>query len=266
MTQRRFVQGTPTTYSQRLSTRESVAVPGQRAFFAGWDAYLAPICILEVTVDGVEAPYVPMTRQTGGSSQAWPQASTADVARGVYLTNPCVGGETVAVTFALRSIDLAPPVPRVTYAPGGVIPDPGGPNLRSRFSYQGPNVPQALMVEEIEGLQVEIWRKSLHSGSVRQSSLGNGLNIVRSSRHWSPYWRSPVATASQVLVSDPITSGWISPQSSSRRFQFRLAYYDPTSGARSALSELTLYATFVGNGDRINGFTAHPVPSLWVTK
>lgn len=250
-------------YSQRVETREVVAVAGQRAFFAGWDAYLAAVCILDVTVDGAPAAYAPMSRQTGGTGQAWPQPSTADVARGVYLAAPCAGGEVVAVTYAQRLLGIAPPVPRVTYAPGGVTPDPGAPNAFVRFSYAGPNVPQALVVEAIAGLQVEVWRRSSHAGSVRQSSLG-GLNIVRSGRHWSPWWRTPVAGASGSVVIDPFAEGWVAFTSAQRRKFYRLAYFDPATGARSALSDLTLFSAWTGAGDRVNGFLHHPAPSLWV--
>lgn len=254
--------GSVPDYTQRVTQQTTIAVEGQLSFFAGWDAYVEPRDIVSVTRNGVPVAYTPMVRQNGN----WPMVSTASITRGVILAAPASAGDVVGVTAVRRLLHLAAPEPRVIHAPGGIIPDPGGPNLRITFSYANPNVPNALVVDKVAGLQLEVWRLSRRKGMVRTAPIGD-LQRVRSGRHWSPWWRSATATESGPLVIDPITSGWVvTPGARAQNRQvYKLAYFDPTTGARTVLSTLSIHTIFTGRADRVRTVgTVHPGPSVWV--
>lgn len=194
--------------------------------------------------------------------------TTADVTQGVWLAVALAGGETVRITFVVRSLLLAPPVPMAIYAPGEVLPvvqtifafAPGTP-LPTNGILRGR--PFQLLLTARKGLQVEFWRKTLRAGKTRPSadpSLPAPFMMLRAALNWSPYWRSGVAAADgQEIVQPygPMMSG-------GRKRRFRLAYYDPASGARSALSNETVFVVRAPDTVGMPATKAHLGDSVWV--
>lgn len=250
-------------YTQRVESISSVALQNQQGFFLPFGVYVAPVGLLSMSVDGFMiasgADYVPMLRQVG--SGGWPQPSTADVVRGAWLNMPLAGGggEVIELRFVDRKLLIAPPQPYVTYAPGGVIPVLP-PTTKLNFTYTSPQVPLSLFAGARKGLQLEVWRRTKKSGSVRVNAAG--YTTLRAGRHWSPWWRSAVAAEDGTVVIDPTTEGWL-PSSGQRRKTYKLAYYDPESGARSSLSDSTVFIA-INRPDVVGTSVSHPIPSLWV--
>ena len=191
----------------------------------------------------------------------WTQPSTADVVRGVWLTVPPGPGRTVRITFVTRVLLLPAPVPFVTYAPGGVLPS--GIQVMMSYNVPMPLVPQVAVPSQVlvvgrEGLRIEFWRRTAHCGKVH-TSAGIAFTQVRTGRFWSPYWRAPVAGATGDAIIDPVAERLIAPMPPGHQLmkrQYRLTYFDPASGARTSLSDLTLY--IANRRDRLGKFGAAP--------
>jgi len=265
-------------YTQRVESIEAVAAAGQNGFFLPWGTYVRAADILSVEVDGVLWPcapgnsYVPMERQ---KSMVWPQPSTADVVRGVWLVPfaSFVGGETVRITFVVRDLLIAPPVPSPAYAPGNVLP-PGNAYWSYRAGNPNWKLPFQVVVAARAGLSVEFWRKSRKPGGTRTPGwVPGGIPQIRFGRHWSPYWRSVAAVADGIQAIDPAASGFLQTATPSRR-DYRLAYYDPSSGARSDLSDVVLYVgrrpdnlrTVSDPPPPAPSIPMHPQNSIWIGK
>jgi len=264
-------------YTQRVETIEHTAVAGQNGFFLPRGVYSRAANILAVKVNGTVltgADYDPMARQARTWNNfpppmGWRMPSTADVTQGVWLTASMTGGEVVAITFVTRDLLIAPPVPMAVYAPGGVFP---AASTVSSYLVPHPaptphvyDVPRHAFVTTRAGLQIEFWHKTLRVGRIRTTPVP--LMQLRAGLNWSPYWRSAVAAADGSLILD---SNTFNPGGSGKR-RWKLAYYDPASGARSALSVETLYTANVD--DKIGmpnppgpGSYAiyHPSSSIWV--
>lgn len=253
--------------SQRLNTVSATAVAGQQGFFLSWGSYIRASDLLEVTVDGVSASYGPMARQGGVGQLGWPQPTTADVVRGVWLTNPCVGGETVAIQFRTQVLLIDPPVPMVTFAPGGVLPTGLVPGVGNWIpnSYQNPAfVPNSFVLPQRAGLQIELWRRSRRMGRFRQALTVPGLFQIRQAHHFSPWWRSSLASVDGYEVVDPWVANIVN-YSSWRANQFKLAWYDPMTGARSPLSVQSIMVQ--QRSERVLGTPSptHPNMSVWIS-
>ena len=259
-------------YTQRIETVESVSANagGQQAYFLPWGTYIRDVDILSVQIDGgpplvAYVDYVPMLRQA--RALGWPQPSTADVVRGVWLVAPLLPERTVRITFVVRDLLIAPPVPSPAYAPGNVLP-PGNAFWSYRAGNPNWKLPFQVVVAARAGLSVEFWRKSRKPGGTRTPGwVPGGIPQIRFGRHWSPYWRSVAAAVDGIQAIDPAASGFLQGTIPSRR-DYRLAYYDPSSGARSNLSDVVLY---VGRrNDRLTSVVGpipmHPQDSVWIGK
>lgn len=272
-------------YTQRVEQIDAVAVAGQNGFFLPWGVYVRGEDILSVQVNGVvlvpglPAPgpandYVPMLRQEKtiyiSPDHGWKQPTTADVVSGVWITTTMDGGEAVRITFVVRELLLTPPVPFPVYAPGGLLPASDFWFSYTPIVHPQVKVPNQLLVTGLKGLQVEFWQKSKRAGRVRVGPVTQ----IRTGKHWSPWWRTPVAAADGTVIIDPTAVPVLPAQpifkpSVNRRGSFRLAYFDPASGARTKLSYLTLMVA--GYPDKIGtvgtgGGIFHPPFSVWVGK
>lgn len=252
-------------FTQTVETISAVAVAGQQGFFLRWGAYVRQQDVLAVTVNGAPAAYSQMVRQ---NNMGWPQPTTADVWRGVWLGAPCAGGETVEITFRTRSLLVEAPEPIVTFAPGGalpvgMVPGPGNwvPN-----SYQGGGswVPNAFVLPQRAGLQLELWRRSRKLGRFRQALTVPGFYQLRQAKHWSPWWRSALAIADGYEVVDPWVATIVNT-SSWRANDFKLAWYDPATGARSSLSVRSIMVQQHSERNVSTPSPTHPNMSVWIT-
>lgn len=231
-------------------------VAGQQGVFLPWGAYvLAAASNIEVLLDqgggfvqqAYGADFGFQTRQRAG----WPQPSTADVSTGIWMNDPAAGGETVRVRWRSGSILIEPPSP-IAFSTAAPVPPLG--NFNS-FRYIGPYVPNAFKVAERFGLQVEVWRMSARGGCNRSPVSVPGFLQVRGGRRFSPFWRGPAGFGETTILPNTFTQR--------RKNVFRVCYYDPATGARSALSAERVY--FVNRRDAIGtAGTMHPAGSVWV--
>jgi len=255
--------GSGVAYSQREETVSRVAVAGQQGFFLPFGVWSRADDILSVEVNGT--PITPgfgwtaMRRQRG----SWPQPSTDDVCQGVWLSAPSSGGDVVRITFRTRRLlDITPPVLGLLPSSNEKIVDTGGANLKFPAIYLGPTaqLPNQLIVRKSAGLCVEYWRWTKHNALFRGASI-YPLMQQRHGRHWSPFFRSAVATESGDELVDPRLEGWIR-YTRPYGVKFRACYYDPSTGARTELGTQTLKAS--GRDDRTAAGVGHLADCLWV--
>ena len=265
-------------YTQRVEQVSSVAVAGQQAYFVPWGTYLRGVDVLAVEVNGVPVvagvDYVPMIRQAR-TDVPWMQPTTADVVRGVWMTPAPPAAATVKITFVVRDLQIAPPVPTTVFAPAGSFQYPALPGDRETWNYSpsSASIPLQVAIAGRAGFQVEFWRKSKGVGETRTPRIAvPQVPQIRFGKHWSPYWRTGVAVADGLVVvdtSDPALM--LMPWNVNERRQYRLAYYDPASGARSGLSDLTLFVaqradTLAPTAKPGYSSVSHHSRSAWVAK
>lgn len=113
------------------------------------------------------------------------------------------------------------------------------------------NAPDGVTIPAYPRAQCEFWRLTSHAGGRR------GTDLVRLGRRYLPYFRGPL-TRFTFAISD------FAPTQASKRQRFKICYYDPETGARSALSGDTIVVCGV-QADGVNG--RRPVRtarSLWI--
>lgn len=205
----------------------------------------------------------------------WQQPTTEDASVGAWLTDPRSIGDMVRLTWKTGDILCPPPEPlpaKVLDGPPASL-DPGpSPMGNGKWAYPYTNppfpftaFPNGLVLGNRAGLQIEIWRHTLKSPKVWPAQNLPAYKVQKTGRFWSPYYRLPLAANSGdtfLSPSDLLTLG--KGGGVSKVYQFRFAYYDPTTGARTGLS--TAQARFVrrANGEGTFGASLHPQFSVWV--
>lgn len=175
-------------------------------------------------------------------------ASVLDIAQGFVIAgSPAeVDAGWICVFTWKKRVILTDPLPIAKVRTDGDYSIAWGSN--SAFPPNGVTVPG------IEGYQVEFWRQSFKSGGLRQGTLGGGL---RYGRRYIPYLR--FGTDVWTFSEDEF-----SPTQALKRNRFKVAYYNPSTGARSCLSNDTIVVCSIQD-DGVNG--RRPVRtgrSVWI--
>jgi len=115
------------------------------------------------------------------------------------------------------------------------------------------NFPNGITVPAYPGTQCEFWRQTTHAGGRR----GSNSVLIRMGRRHLPYFRGPLGQFTFSITDFASTNV-------SKRNRFKVCYYDPQTGARSALSTNTI--VICGRqADGVNG--RRPVRterSIWI--
>jgi len=122
------------------------------------------------------------------------------------------------------------------------------------FQNTAGNEPDAVQVAlpVVDGLGLEFWRRTLRTGGLR------GVTLKRSGRRYVPYQRLP---PNQFTVHKTE----FSPCTDTTRRYYKVCYYDPTTGARSFLSD-TVITAGSNRDDRLRTVgSARVAGSVWVT-
>ena len=244
---------------------EAAQVTGQRGFRlplgvlvrAGSD----DISLVELSTDGgvTWAPLTPVVDWAYMSRRAgWPHASTADASCGVFLTSGVANsGDLVRLTYVTRSLALRPPEPCVVRATGGVVD-----LTQQRWRYNSPTPTNAVLLPNVQGLQIEVWTWGRNSGQAREAWNLPGFFLRIPGRRWRPMMRLALATESGEVIFEPSTN---LVTSGPRVQSFRFCYYDPASGARSELSAAQVRWQ-KSRDEKINGNIVHGAGSVWMTR
>lgn len=239
-----------------------VQIKGQSAYFLPWGTFVRALSTdMRVELSTAGGPFVPLVfgvdwifqnRQHG----LWPQPSTADVSTGAWLNITVVPGDVVRLTWRTGNINVPAPEPVIVRAQGSQL-DP----TFTKWRYNA-TLPNAAILGQRAGLQIELWRFCTHQGHARDARALPGLTQYRSGRRYMPYIRFPIAATSDDLVVQPDD---IAFSSSPKFVVMRFCYYDPTTGARSPLSEIQ--TRWIRNRDEANrSGLAHSRFSVWSTR
>lgn len=171
--------------------------------------------------------------------------SVADAAIGFSMTNAVSTGWLFRFRWKQRSIIVEPPAIAKVLS-----------SLDYSLFWQSnsSNAPDGIRVPPMNGMQVEFWRESPRDGGKRGSA--DPTKIRREGRRYLPYFRG----ATDVFVFDRSTFAI----ATNRRFKYRVCYYDPTTGARSALSNDIVLVCNQSQADRVNGRVVRTARSVWV--
>lgn len=162
-------------------------------------------------------------------------ATVADDGIGFTFQSAVAAGWTFRFRWKTRKVIFEPsPVAKVRVI-GGV--------LQNGVSWQAnsPNAPNGIRVPALKGYQVEFWRQTRKNGGA------SGTPLPRGGRRYVPYFRGAVDQfifQRQEFFPAPVTSN---------RRRFRVAYYNPTTHARSALSQDTIVVCADTAADGVNG-------------
>lgn len=246
-------------------TIDRTLVNDQRAVFLPWGAFvLADAAFVEASLStdggvtfnplvfGVD--YVFQTRQNAGG---WPAPSTADTSTGIWLLNTYAAGDIVRLRWRSGHLDIEPPTPVIVYAPGGALEPAGAGTKLWRFN--NIQFPQAVLAATRPPFQLEVWRYTGTTGRQREPASLAAYMQYRGGRRFMPYYRDTTATSGEVVLTPGATFN------ARNKAAYRLAYYDPRTGARSELSEQRIYAART-RVDTVAGSVHHPRFSVWVSR
>lgn len=120
-------------------------------------------------------------------------------------------------------------------------------------SSSGVDFPNGVRVPEFPNVQVEFWRQTWRNGGQR----GNMGVLRRDGKRYLPYFRGALNQFTFAL------SEFRSKQPLKRN-HFRVCYYDPATGARSALCPDVIVVCNDQQADRVNGRFARTRGSVWI--
>lgn len=129
------------------------------------------------------------------------------------------------------------------------------PSYTVEWLQNGPfaaNTPNGVRVPEYPNVQVEFWRQTWRNGGVR----GGAGVLRREGKRYLPYFRG-------ALNQFTFAKAEFSSAQGLKRNHYRVCYYDPTNGARSALSNDVIVVCGPQN-DRVNGRMARWARSVWI--
>jgi hypothetical protein len=116
------------------------------------------------------------------------------------------------------------------------------------------NAPNGILVPAYPGAQIEFWRQTWKNGGLR----GTSTVLFRQGKRYLPYFRGATD-----VVSFPISA--FCPTERTKRNHFRVCYYDPITGARSALStDIIVVCSTTDPGDGVNGRIQRLKGSVWI--
>lgn len=113
--------------------------------------------------------------------------------------------------------------------------------------------PNGIRVPEYPNVQVEFWRQTWRNGGQR----GNTGTLRREGKRYLPYFRGALNqftfAKTEFRTAQPL-----------KRNHFRVCYYEPVTGARSALSSDIIVVCNDQQDDRVNGRYARQKGSIWI--
>lgn len=168
-----------------------------------------------------------------------------DAAIGFTLVNPVSAGWTFRFAWYERRISVSPIV--VTKVLASL-------DHNVQWNSNDPsNFPNAVVVAEYTGMQVEFWRRTLKSGGYHNPSPGL---FPRNGKRYMPYFRG---TTNTFLF----PQSTFAPAGACHRQKFKVCYYNPLTGSRSALSS-DIIAVCSNVDDYINGRKVRTARSVWI--
>jgi len=200
---------------------------------AGQQGYIIPVgdwftnepseCVLERDSGG---GFVTLTYGLDfkGFIRSGSPAAVLDLVIGFYLVAAPPAGQTFRFTWYERVLFKTP----IPVAKAKLTGSPPVPDMTVKWSQNTSNAPNGITVPELTGYVVEFWRRNAKSGGLHVNALGSRQ---RRGPRYVPYYRGSVGLFN-------FTADTFSPANvGSKRQKFRVCYYNPTTFARSFLSE-----------------------------
>lgn len=247
----RFFRWSGSAASPSIDVVHEMIVPS----VAGRNNYTIPVgnwflnAIGETTLDiDSGAGYIP---QAYGPDYAHllrvtPPPTVADAAIGFSIVGGAVpAGWTLRFRWHERTLLVQPSVVAKVIQP---------PNYAAPWnSSSAVDFPNGVRIPEYPDVQVEFWRQTWRNGGQR----GNMGVLRRDGKRYLPYFRG-------VLNQFAFRSSEFRPTQPMKRNHFRVCYYDPATGARSALSNDIIVVCNDQQADRVNGRFARTRGSVWI--
>lgn len=121
------------------------------------------------------------------------------------------------------------------------------------YQWDASRMPNAVQVPGFPGFCLEFWRQTSRTGGLRGSSL------QRSGKRWVPYYRHP-AGGSLVRMGEFAAGG------TQKIREYRVRYYDPSTGARGPLSA-DIIAVGGNRENRVRTVgTIHAANAVWLKR
>lgn len=170
----------------------------------------------------------------GHLQRVTPPPTVADAAIGISLNDPPPAGWVLRIGWYERTLLVQPSVAaKVLQPPNYTVPW----NSSSAVDF-----PNGVHIPEYPNVQVEFWRQTWRNGGLR----GTAGVLRRGGKRYLPYYRGPlnqfVFAKSDFRTAQPL-----------KRNHYRVCYYDPATGARSALSNDVIVVCSDSQNDRLNG-------------
>lgn len=171
--------------------------------------------------------------------------SVADAAIGFSVVGAVPAGWTFRFRWFERRLCTSPiSLAKINTSAGYTVP----------WTPNSVNAPNGILVPAYPGGQIEFWRQTWKNGGLR----GTSTVLFRQGRRYLPYFRGATD-----VISFPI-SAFCGTERNGKRNHFRVCYYDPITGARSALSNDIIVVCSITQPDRVNGRTQRTIGSLWI--
>lgn len=161
-------------------------------------------------------------------------ASVVDAAIGFSLNNAVSAGWTFRFRWKERRILVEPP---------SIAKVLSSLDYNLYWLPNSANAPDGVLVPSLNGMQVEFWRETRRNGGRRGSA--DPTKIQRLGRRYLPYFRGATDVFLFNRAAFAVATG--------PRRKYRVCYYDPTTGARSALSNDIILVNNNQQADRVNG-------------
>jgi hypothetical protein len=144
---------------------------------------------------------------------------------------------------------------RLLIAPIVVAATRFGQDSSIRYQNNSANPCDGVIVPERQGCVVEFWRRTTKPGGKR-----GRLEMVppRDGKRYVPYFRGDPG-AFRFHRSTFCTGDFARP-----RRKFRVCYYDPSTGARSELSNDVIVASAIARFDSVNGRVVRVPGAVWI--
>lgn len=226
---------------QSVAGRNNYTIP-----VGNWFLAAASDCSLEIdsgagwVVQAYGADFSALTRAAGSN----PPATVLDAALGFSLSGgPVPAGWSLRFRWLERRLLTKPIALAKVLQPA---------NYAVRWNQNGAvDFPNAVLVPEYPGAQVEFWRQTWRNGGAR----GTFGVLRREGKRYLPFYRGPIG---QFLF----PRSEFCPSQGLKRNHFRVCYY--VGGARSDLSDDVIVVCSTMQPDRVNGRVARTVGGVWI--
>jgi len=226
------------------------SVAGQQGYVipvGNWFKNAATECILERDSGGGFVVQTFGVNFTGFVRSGSP-ASVVDAVIGFYLAVAPPAGQTFRFTWFERIMYKATlGVAKAKLTGGGG----GTPDMSVKWTQNTSNAPNGVTVPALNGYLVEFWRKVVKAGGLHSSTLGA---VQRRGPRYIPYYRGPSGQFN-------FQADEFSPSEQSKRWHFRVCYYNPVSFARSYLSPDMIVVNSTSKADFVGLPALNTVPA-----